>query len=233
MVDLDQPKPGETTPEDWRIDGVGDGSDVLAVLAERAGQPYPGDTHTVRTGRGGTHLYFTHPAGTGKLGNTTGRVGWLIDTRGHGGYVVAAGSTVDKRPYIAEAERDPASLPGWLTDALTPTPACHVGAVVALAVGRLPAYLAAAVTAETTAVATATVGARNRALFDAAASLGRLVAGGALPADLVTAELETAAAAAGLEPRETDVTIRSGLAKGARRPRTPGQPDRPAGEVAA
>jgi hypothetical protein len=49
------------------------------------------------------------------------------------------------------------------------------------------------------------------------------VAGGALPAELVTAELERAAETAGLQPAETAATIASGLRKGARRPRRPGQ----------
>ncbi len=76
VVDLDQPKPGqEPPPAAWAMDGVTDGSDVLAVLAERAGQPFPADTYTVHTGRGGTHLYFA-PAGrcpARQLGGGAGR----------------------------------------------------------------------------------------------------------------------------------------------------------------
>ena len=113
VVDLDRPKPDQEPPAAWAIDGVTDGSDVLAVLAERAGQPFPADTYTVHTGRGGTHLYFARPAGV-RLGNSAGErggLGWLVDTRGIGGYVVAAGSTVDGRPYTVGADREPAPLP--------------------------------------------------------------------------------------------------------------------------
>jgi len=226
VVDLDKPKPDQAPPAAWGIDGVTDGLDVLAVLAEQAGQPFPADTYTVHTGRGGLHLYFTRPAGV-RLGNSAGErggLGWLVDTRGIGGYVVAAGSTVDGRPYTAGADREPAPLPGWLGDRLAP-PArvLAVRSASTPAVGRLPAYLAAALTAETSAVSATPEGSRNHALFEAATSLGRLVAGGALPAELFTAELERAAETAGLESAETAATIRSGLRKGARRPRTPGQ----------
>jgi hypothetical protein len=61
VIDLDQPKPGKPRPAAWDIEGVRDGADVLAVLCGRAGQPYPADTHTVRTGSDGTHLIFGHP----------------------------------------------------------------------------------------------------------------------------------------------------------------------------
>lgn len=224
VIDLDKPKTDDPPPEQWRIDGVHEGSDVLAVLAEQAGQPYPADTYTVHSGRGGTHLYFAAPPGV-RLGNTAGDrggLGWLVDTRGHGGYVVAAGSTVDGRPYTAVSERPPASLPGWLAALLTrPEPA--VGPAVAVRTDWLPAYLRAALAGELAHVAAAVKGHRNHTLFAAAAVLGQLVAGGALPADLVTAELEQAAAPIGLGHAEAASTIRSGLRAGARRPRRPGQ----------
>lgn len=230
VVDLDMPKPGEETPPEWAaLGGIQDGSDVLAVLAERAGQPYPGDTYCVRTGRGGTHLYFRRPAAV-QLGNTTGKrggLGWCIDTRGIGGYVVAVGSTVDGRPYTVLADRDPAPLPAWLADRLTPAAARvdrpAAPAAVSIGAGRLPAYLRSAVTREVARVSGATEGTRNYTLYVAAVALGQLVAGGALPAELVTAELEQAALGVGLEPGEAAGTIRSGLTAGARRPRRPGQ----------
>ena len=46
------------------LPGVHDGRDVLAQLAEWAGQPWP-VTYTVTTPTGGLHLYFTAPEGTG------------------------------------------------------------------------------------------------------------------------------------------------------------------------
>jgi hypothetical protein len=104
VIDLDIPKPGDDPPPDWVLatPGVRDGQDVLAVLAEQAGQPLPARTYTVATPSGGLHLYYQHPAGTA-LRNTSGDrgrgLGWKIDTRAHGGYVVAAGSVVPAGTY--------------------------------------------------------------------------------------------------------------------------------------
>jgi hypothetical protein len=143
------------------------------------------------------------------------------------GYVVAAGSTVDGRPYTVLADREPAPLPDWIADRLTPAadhthrPAAPVAAPVAD--GRLPAYLRAALTREAARVTAAAEGSRNHTLYVAAVALGQLVAGGALPAELVAAELEQAAATVGLDLGEAAGTIRSGLRAGARRPRRPGQ----------
>jgi hypothetical protein len=231
VVDLDRPKPGQEPPAEWRLDGVADGSDVLAVLADRAGQPFPGDTYAVRSGRRGTHLYFTRPASV-RLGNSAGDrsgLGWLVDTRGAGGYVVAAGSTVDGRSYDVLADREPAALAEWLTDRLASTAHAPALRPVLAAGDRLPAYLRAAVAGEVARVAAAAEGSRSHTLFVAACALGQLVAGGALPAELVTAELHQAATSAGLHPAETAATIRSGLRAGARTPRRPDA----AGSVAA
>lgn len=225
VVDLDTTKPGkETAPPDWRLPGVVDGMDVLAVLAERAGRPLPLDTFTVRTARGGTHLYFRHPGGP-LLRNTagdSGGLGWLVDTRAHGGQVVAPGSTVDGRPYRVTNDREPAPLPGWLAGLLTPKPLpVQEPARVDLAsVNRAGRYVRAAVTAELARVTEAPPGGRNAALYRASVALGQLVAGGAIGADAVTGFLTGAAERVGQKPGETARTIASGLRAGAGRPRT-------------
>jgi hypothetical protein len=54
----------------------------------------------------------------------------------------------------------------------------------------------------------------------AAQTLGQLAAGGAVAEDTVTTVLTQAGTRLGLTDRETCRTIRSGLAAGARRPRT-------------
>jgi hypothetical protein len=231
VVDLDQPKPGKPRPPGWDIEGVRDGADVLAVLCDRAGQPYPADTHTVRTWSDGTHLFFRHPDGP-PLRNTSGErgngLGWLIDTRAHGGYVVGAGSTVQDRPYTTEDPGDPRPLPGWLTAALRPAdraPATtgHPVVVGLAGAGRRTAYLNAAVNRQITHLTGATCN-RNDALFIAAQNLGQLVAGGALTADYVETVLTAAAESIGLhhDPPAGQIgkTIASGLRAGARRPRT-------------
>jgi hypothetical protein len=126
VLDLDVPKPGEEPPPRWREPGVGDGADVLAALCEEHGQPFPWETFVVRTRRGGLHLYFEAPPGIA-LRSTSGRndggLGWLIDTRARGGYVVGPGSTVNLPDgtgrYEVTYDRPPAPLPAWLAGLLT------------------------------------------------------------------------------------------------------------------
>ena len=88
VLDLDDAH-GHEPPPGWA--GAKHGRDVLARLADAAGQPYPAHTFTVRTPSGGLHLYFRAPVEP-ELRNTIGRLGWRVDTRGAGGYIVAAGS---------------------------------------------------------------------------------------------------------------------------------------------
>lgn len=223
VVDLDQAKPEDTPPETWAMPGVACGEDVLAVLAERAGQPLPYDTHLVRTGRGGLHAYYTPPDGP-QLRNTAGRLGWLVDTRAAGGYVVAAGSIMDGRRYELLYEAPTAPLPSWLADLLTPpTPVAPSEPVTLPDALRLSAYLTSALRAEAARVRDAATGQRNHALYIAAQALGQLVAAGSLTADHVRHVLTAAAAGhvatGAYTERERDATIASGLRAGANRPR--------------
>ncbi|HEX5495242.1 MAG TPA: bifunctional DNA primase/polymerase [Mycobacteriales bacterium] len=224
VVDLDQPKPDDNgPPAQWQIPGVGCGEDVLAVLAERAGQPLPYDTHLVRTGRAGLHAYYTAPAGD-PLRNTAGRLGWLIDTRAAGGYVVAAGSAVGGRGYEVLHEAPTAPLPTWLADLLTPSvPVAPAEPVTLPDTGRRSAYLTAALRAEAARVRNATPGQRNHALYIAAQALGQLAATGALTTEHVRHVLTDASAghiaAGAYTGRERDSTIASGLRAGTNRPR--------------
>ncbi|MEV4267792.1 bifunctional DNA primase/polymerase [Kribbella sp. NPDC049584] len=223
VIDLDQPKPGQTAPDEWRKPGITCGADVLADRADTVGEAYPWNTHTVLTGRGGEHLYFSAPAGI-ELRNTQARLGWLIDTRAHGGYVVGAVSVASGRRYRTVFDIAPAPLPQWLTEALKPAPApVQQAAPVQLGAGRRAGYLEAAIRAETERVRTADEGKRNYVLYTAAVALGQLVAGGSIAEPDVRAVLTDAASAqvvAGAYTAwEADNTISSGLRAGAKRPR--------------
>lgn len=218
IVDLDQPKPGQRPPAGWLIDGVNDGADVLTELADRHGQPVPFLTYLVTTGRGGTHLYFRHPLGE-PLRNTAGKLGWLIDTRAHGGYVVAGGSSVNDNPYTVDHDTTPMVLPGWLFDLLRPAPLpaqCPV--TVRLPNPGTSAYVRRAVDAELTRITNAPDH-HNDALYLASVALGQLVAGGSLEPDPTRQALEHAGASVGLTGRAIARTIDSGFTAGARRPR--------------
>lgn len=216
VVDLDQPKDdADTPPAPWSDEpGVRDGADVLAVLAERAGTVFPYATHSVATASGGTHLYFAQPDDT-ELRNTSGRLGWKVDTRGHGGYVVAAGSVVDGRRYTTLNATRPQPVPSWIVAALNaPKPT-----VQHTAAPRVDAYAHAAMRAELDRVLSAAPGTRNHALNTAAFALGQLAAAGLLDRTQVETALTVAAHHIGLGDTETARTIASGLASGANHPR--------------
>ncbi|SHK30419.1 Bifunctional DNA primase/polymerase, N-terminal [Nocardiopsis flavescens] len=244
VVDLDVPKPQQTPPATWALPGVVEGADVLAVLAEQAGQPLPLDTFTVRTRRGGTHLYFTHPHEGPRLGNTSGDqgagLGWLIDTRAHGGYVVGPGCPVRAADGTGSYEvldrAVPAPLPEWIRSLLRrhdspdrPTasgvpsrgPVPDVFTAITTDDRRRAAYVRAAVTGELARVREAPPHTRNTNLYIAAASLGQFAREGLLDPGWIADALHNAATASGARdtPSQITTTIRSGLAKGLREPR--------------
>jgi hypothetical protein len=227
VVDLDVPKAEDKPrPDAWNLPGINDGRDVFALVCERAGQPVPFDTYTVRTPSGGTHLYFTAPQGV-QLRNTGGDrgrgLGWKIDTRAWGGHVVAPGSVVDGQAYSVENDTSPRSLPLWLCERLAPPAAPKVPtAPVARVQGRRKGFLQAALDGEVRRVTSAT-SERNWALYYASVALGQLVAGGSLSEQDVRAALLSAAAGhiadGAYSERQAHMTITSGLRAGTARPR--------------
>jgi hypothetical protein len=202
---------------------------MFASLCWRHGQPWPPATFTVAT-PGGRHLYFAAPPGL-RLGNTAGRLGWCIDTRASGGYVVAPGSIVAGHTYAVIDPAGPVPLPRWLAaqlaEPITPRPASQPGLPAPAWAAADPAgYARAALDCEIRRVASAPAGRRNDTLNRAAFNLGQLSAAGLLRGSVICAALTGAARRAGLDhdpgcgPRGIDRTIRSGLTAGARKPRT-------------
>ncbi|MGR3939405.1 bifunctional DNA primase/polymerase [Streptomyces sp. BRA346] len=200
VIDLDVPKDNSSadTPS-----GVAN----FKALCERAGQPVP-TTYRVRTASQGWHLYFTAPPGI-RLANTAGKLGPLIDTRAWGGYVVAAGSTLNGAIY-ADSGVHVAPLPAWLCDRLTARPQ-PPGRVAVPSSSRASRYATAALKAETAAVAGAEEGQRNHTLVRAARALGRLIASGDLTRTEVEEALNGAGERAGLRPYECGPVITSAL----------------------
>lgn len=223
VIDLDTPKPDTVRPDAWAIDGVHDGMDVLAYLCEQEGQPFPADTYAVRTGRGGLHLYFEHPHDGPQLRNTSGSrggLGWLIDTRAHGGLVVGAGSKVGQGSYRIVSDDRPAPLPTWLHQRLQPAPLPPQRPItVSIGTDRRSKYLEAAVNAELARIAMSEPGTRNNTVFEASVALGQLCASGALNTEEIKGMLTHAALKVGQRPTEAARTVASGLKTGAYRPR--------------
>ncbi len=222
VIDQDTPKPGDEPPPRWRRPGIVDGLDVLAALAEEHDAPLPVETYSVRTaGGGGEHLYFAAPPGPA-LRNSTGRLGWKLDSRAAGGYVVAAGSRIAERRYVEILNLPVAPLPAWITTLLRDPVVAAQGEYGDLldAVARRSRYAGTALRGELDRVLGAGPGTRNHTLNAAAYALGQLTGAGLLPAGLATDALTHAAAAIGLPASEATATIRSGLSAGARHPRS-------------
>lgn len=219
VLDLDTAR-GDSPPEEFA--GATSGHDVLRMLAGRAGEPVPLDTYTVTTPTGGAHLYYQARGGL-PFRNTAGVLGWKIDTRASGGYVVAAGSIRDEGLYRVTRARQIAALPTWIARALTPSPEpARTSRPLALNARRAGAYVQAIIEHETAAVADAPIGTRHHARLKAARTLGRLVAGGELHEDQAYAALRVAADRhIGHDCTELEVEqdLESGLAFGRRLPR--------------
>ena len=223
VIDLDLPR-GDAA-DDELADGALfplSGADRLSRLAREHGERYPGGTYIVDTPSGGCHLYFS-VAGE-RARNSAGALAPHVDVRAGGGYVVGAGSRIGGQAYTARGGvREPAPLPPWLGRlvAEAPVPLPVPAPRLPLADGAQGrAYAMAALRAETSRVAAAAPGTRNDTLNRAAFSLGQLVAAGLLPPVPVITGLISAAMHAGLPEEEATRTVRSGMAGGARKPRS-------------
>ncbi|HTK63041.1 MAG TPA: bifunctional DNA primase/polymerase [Pseudonocardia sp.] len=221
VIDLDVARDDEDRPAEFA--GATGGRDVLAMLAARAGHPAPFDTYTVSTPSGGSHLYYRAPAGR-RLRNTSAVLGFKIDSRGQGGFVVAPGSVGRHGRYRVSNPAPIAELPDWLANALIPppSPAPAAASTAAIHPGRAAAYLAAIIERESTDLAHAAIGTRHHSRLAAARTLGRLVGGGELTEnDAYAALWEAARRHIGHDCTEREVIrdLRDGLAFGQRAPR--------------
>lgn len=224
VVDLDTSQ-GDAPPPDWH--GMHHGLDVLARLAERAGGDLPA-TFTVTTPTHGQHLYYRPPPGV-ELRNTQSRIGWLVDTRGEGGYVVGAGSVRPEGRYRVARAAPIADLPGWLVQSWTaapPRPDPPAGSPPR-PLTNLDAYRRSIVDQETARVRDARPHTRHQALLSAALCLGNLVGGGELDEQSVYQLLVDAGTAhigqgqrCDCTPNQVGRTVRWGIDQGRRRPRT-------------
>jgi hypothetical protein len=202
----------------------------LARLAQEAGESLP-TTYTVRT-PSGKHLYFTARTGV-ELRNTQGEsgaagLGWCIDTRGAGGFVVGAGSIRKDGTYEVVHPGPIAPLPNWLAQTLTPPPVMPTQGRGRVGAGHGGAYarvVLADQTARVTQAGAAGPGRRHRTLLIAAIKVGGLVAAGSVSEAEARAALIGAAAGyigvAGYTTRQVERDIRDGFTYAAARPAPP------------
>ncbi|WP_251060569.1 bifunctional DNA primase/polymerase [Streptomyces sp. ISL-100] len=217
VVDLDTAK-GDPTP----VPGILGGEDVLAVLYEAHGDRFPfGTTPIARTGSGGLHIY--HRAPEREVRNSASKVGWKVDVRAAGGYVVAPPSTAAGKPYTwltSPADAEPVPLPRWLLDLAAPRPVALPRPVMPRAVRDATGYGAAALRAELQNVLDAQPGTRNDTLHRAAFSLGTLAGAGRLDPRHAVEALLAAGQGLGLTAAEVQATVTSGLRAGTSNPRS-------------
>lgn len=90
--------------------------------------PWP-ETFTVETASGGRHYYFRTAK---RLGNSVGKLGPGVDTRGEGGYVVAPGSRIGDREYRVLVDAEIAELPQGISERLVAVPERKAEAVEVL-----------------------------------------------------------------------------------------------------
>ncbi len=242
-VDLDT---HSSTPPAHPLNGIAwpanspapiDGLDTFAALAGMHDAALDtGTTLATATPSGGLHLVYAAQAGRWK-GSTahlrddrvTSGLGWQIDVKAHGGYVVIPGSTTDTGTYHRISPTViPDRLPAWLTGELVRTghdrhattaptdgPAPLASAVTPEA-GRPQRFADAALRsacAELAAMAPDT--GRNRKLFRSASRLAGMVAAGWID----RGHVETALTAAALHAALPGGEIRYALASGFRNPR--------------
>jgi hypothetical protein len=213
----------------------GQGSwDRLVAWAAKQGVDLT-DTLLARTGSGGLHAFYAAPVGEhaasclregcqGCIRNGQGNRPPFgpdmpgLDTRGHGGYVVAAPSRhASGREYewlnLATHGDNPQPWPNLLSRLMNPPkpPATQPARQARTLDGQGKGYAAATMAKVIDTVRGTGEGGRNAALFHASARLAELVAAGQLDEATVRSELESAAHAIGLDASETQKTIESGM----------------------
>jgi hypothetical protein len=202
-----------------------DSADADKALADAGLADLP-PTAEVQTPHG-LHLWFAYPS-RGEFRNTARRLGDRIDTRGAGGYVVGPSSVVDEVEYtgtprplaevpehVLERLRGPAETPGSQQSAQPPLAARYADGEAGTAYGL------AALQAEAEALAGMPPDSgRNVKLNEAAFKAFQLVAGGELAREHAQQTLTSAANKCGLDGREIESTMTSGMSAGLTQPRS-------------
>lgn len=211
----------------WALDVDDGGEETLEVLQHELG-PLPA-TVEARTGSGGRHILFQY---TEDVGNTAKRLGVGLDTRGDGGYIVAAPSIHGSgKLYAWIHQHGPADLPiavapEWLLERLRDPPNPPLHERIERNDLRAIAYARGAIESAAYSLRTSDKGSRNIVLNKEAYSLYGLVASGLLAALEVDTVLTDAATEAGLPLREIVATLKSARA-GEKRPRQVPERERP------
>ncbi len=182
------------------------------------------ETYVQRSGRGGLHYFFRYNGGHVK--SCSSEIFSNVDIRGDGGSIVLAPSNLGPDKVYKPEKGSPGNIspaPQKLAEAVRDmseqsvplphqsTPKDFTGTTV---------YGQAALLDEIRELRAAPEGQRNETLNKCAFSLGQLIAGGELDEFETTTTLTSTAQSIGLETREIQTTIRSGIDAGMRESRT-------------
>ncbi|MFB7175886.1 bifunctional DNA primase/polymerase [Streptomyces sp. NPDC056254] len=245
---LSEVLPAFSVPEE-RLKSVRHGVDNFRLLSQLLGGEDSTDgeaTLAITTPSGGMHVYFRTPRQTRWRCSTGGSakgvaLGWQLDVRAHGGYIVAPGTRASSGFYAAAGScRQPALLPGWLAGALERTGHLLSGRPMGPQRHQVPnrartACSPTATTAWARKVTTTTLSevagcasvsegsGWNSKVNRAAFTLGGLVAAGLIAneSDAKAMLLKAALYARPLRERQALSIIQSGLVAGQRRPLAP------------
>jgi len=189
-------------------------------------------TPRIRTPSGGTHLIFQQPPFP--ISNSAGKLGPGLDIRTTGGYIIGAGSENTagvSYQFVVGSYINPPEAPARLLELLRKPepkePPAWEPRQRARADTSAERWAQAALDGELNDLRRAQVGGRNDQLNIAAFSVGQVVGGGYLHEGMARGELYRAALSIGLDERESENTIDSGMRAGMDKPRHP--EDRPFG----
>lgn len=215
VVDCDSAK-GKTPPSQWAIDGVIDGLDVLAVVAERNGATFPYDTLTVWSPRKGCHFYFRDQGQPIRSGSQVNGL-WLVDVKSRGGYIVAPSSIFEGRQYVQGEIDTIEPLPNWLRAELSQKPQAPIGRTnskLHYPTHQSSRYPKTKIDEALSDLSRATEGTRNDTLASVAFKCGFWVAREKSLNSYAIDRLRIEATAIGLEQREIEATIKSAFKSG-------------------
>lgn len=174
-------------------------------------------TRTARTGGGGRHLYYQVPFGE-VLPNTAGKLARKVDTRGHGGYVLAPPSNHRSGHEYEWMNSHPvADLPVWVIETLRPKLPKQPPAAPTLREGGDTAYGAGVLNGARIRIAQAPEGEMNTRLNYEAFLVAQYVAGGEIsPYGVETSLIESSRHS---DPKKSADTVRRAMQEGSQYPR--------------
>lgn len=163
------------------------------------------DTFTTRTGSGGKHIVWKMPTGA-PLGNSAGKLGKGLDTRGEGGYIIVPPSGHPSgNLYTLETNAPRKVTPQTIIDLLTVRPMRPESTAPTFTSPK------GAIRAAVNKIVQAPAGERNITLSNQAWFLLHLVKAGTVPQNVAVEALQAAAHHVGLSEKEIHATLNSKL----------------------